>query len=54
LELKFNCDADSVIDQILRKQYPQKVVQHTGNLLLVGINYNRETKTHECRIQEWK
>ena len=54
LELKFNCDADSAIDQILRRQYPAKVAQHTGDLLLVGINYDREKKTHECQIQRWK
>ena len=54
LELKFNCDADSAINQILRRQYPAKVAQHTGDLLLVGINYDREKKTHECQIQRWK
>ena len=50
LELKFNHDADSAIDQILRKQYPAKVAEYTGNLLLVGINYDKKTKTHECKI----
>ncbi len=54
LELKYNCDADSAINQILRRQYPAKVAQHTGDLLLVGINYDREKKTHECHIQRWK
>ena len=23
----------------------------SSNLLLVGINYDRQTKTHECKIQ---
>ena len=54
LELKYNHDADSTIDQILRRQYPAKVAQYTGDLLLVGINYDREKKTHECQIQKWK
>ena len=54
LELKYNRDADSAIDQIHRRQYPAKVTQHTGDLLLVGINYNREKKTHECQIERWK
>ena len=54
LELKYNRDADSAIDQILRRQYPAKVAQYTGDLLLVGINYDREKKTHECHIQRWK
>ena len=54
LELKYNRDADSAIDQIHRRQYPAKVAQHNGNLLLVGINYDRENKTHECQIETWK
>ena len=50
LELKYNRDADSAIDQILRKQYPAKVALYADNLLLVGINYDRNSKTHECQI----
>ena len=50
LELKYNRDADSAIDQIKRRQYPAKVVQYVGDLLLVGINYDKEKKTHECQI----
>ena len=52
LELKYNKEADGAIAQIHRKQYPAKVAQYTGNLLLVGINYVRQTKTHECQM-EW-
>ena len=51
LELKYNKNADSAIDQILRKQYPAKVAQYADNLLLVGVNYDKETKTHTCNIQ---
>ena len=51
IELKYNHDADSAIDQIHRKCYPAKVKQYTGNLLLVGISYDRKTKTHECVIE---
>ena len=50
LELKYNQDADTAIDQILRQQYPTKVAQYAGELLLVGINYDRKQKTHHCRI----
>ena len=52
VELKFKQDADTAIDQIKRKQYPAKVAQYTGDLLLVGINYDKENKTHECRIEK--
>jgi hypothetical protein len=51
LELKYNKDADTAINQIKRKQYPAKVADYSGRLLLVGINYNKETKTHTCKIE---
>lgn len=54
LELKYNKDADSAIDQIHHRQYPAKVAQYTGDLLLVGINYDKEKKTHECFIEKLK
>ena len=50
LELKYNQDADTAIDQILRKQYTAKVAEYSGELLLVGINYDKQLKTHQCRI----
>ena len=51
LELKYNQDADTAIDQILRKQYPAKVAEYCGELLLVGINYDKKDKTHQCNIE---
>ena len=68
LELKVNKDADSAIDQIRRKQYPAKVAQYlnlpstestsqlsplNSHLLLVGINYDRVTKQHTCKIEKF-
>ena len=53
IELKYNKDADTAISQIKRRQYPAKVVQYTDNLLLVGINYDRETKLHTCHIETY-
>ena len=50
LELKVNKDADTAISQILRKDYPAKVREYCDRLLLVGINYDRDTKQHTCRI----
>ncbi|MBR7055459.1 MAG: PD-(D/E)XK nuclease domain-containing protein, partial [Prevotella sp.] len=54
LELKYDKDADTAISQIKRKKYPAKVAQYTDNLLLVGINYDKETKTHSCVIERWE
>ena len=50
VELKYNRDADAAIDQIKRRQYPAKLEQYADRLLLTGISYDRETKTHECVI----
>ena len=54
IELKFNNTADTAIDQIKRKQYPSKTADYTGDILLVGINYDKETKQHTCRIERYK
>lgn len=51
LELKYNRDADAAIDQIKRRQYPAKLDGYTDRLQLVGINYDRESKQHTCRIE---
>ena len=52
LELKFNQNADAAIDQIRRKQYPDGIAPYANRLLLVGINYDRQTKQHTCSIEE--
>ena len=54
IELKYNRDADTAISQIKRRNYPEKVAQYAENLLLVGINYDRETKQHECHIEKYE
>ena len=51
VELKYNQDADTAISQILRKQYPAKVTEYSGEMLLVGINYDKKEKTHQCHIE---
>lgn len=51
--LKYNKDADTAINQIKRKEYPVKVSQYVDNLLLVGINYDRDTKRHNCIIERY-
>ena len=53
VELKYNKDADTAIDQIHRKEYQGKVLEYTDNLLLVGINYDKKTKKHTCVIEKY-
>jgi hypothetical protein len=54
VELKYNKDAQSAIRQIKEKKYVKSLEEYHGNLLLVGINYDKATKKHECVIEEWK
>ena len=54
IELKWDHSADAAISQIKRKQYTSALEEYRGNLLLVGINYQKETKEHQCIIEEWK
>jgi hypothetical protein len=44
LELKYDQDADTAINQIKQKNYPERVVPYTKNLLLVG-NYDKQQKS---------
>lgn len=53
VELKYDKDTDTAISQIKRKEYSGKILEYTDNLLLVGINYDKETKTHSCVIDKY-
>jgi hypothetical protein len=52
VELKYSKKAKTAIGQIKAKQYPKSLEKYKGNLLLVGINYDKETKVHTCEIEE--
>lgn len=54
VELKYNKSAEGAIEQIKAKGYAQALEEYKGNLLLVGINYDKETKEHSCVIEEWE
>lgn len=51
IELKYDKAVDTAIEQIKRRQYPNKVAQYTDDLLLVGVTYERDTKMHQCCIE---
>ena len=51
IELKYDKTADTAISQIKQRHYPEKVSEYTGDMLLVGISYERETKKHTCQIE---
>ena len=51
IELKWDKNASGALDQIKEKHYGNALKDYKGNLLLVGINYNKTTKKHECIIE---
>ncbi len=51
IELKFSHSADTAIAQIKRKNHPTKIAEYAGDMLLVGINYDKATKQHTCKIE---
>ena len=51
LELKWNNDADTAISQIKRQGYGKFLMHYVGDVILVGINYDKQTKVHSCKIE---
>lgn len=54
VELKWDKTAEGAIAQIKKKQYCRSLEDYRGNLLLVGINYDKETREHTCVIEEYE
>ena len=52
IELKYDKSAESAISQIKEKNYLQFFKDYKGEVLLVGINYTKDTKTHQCIIEK--
>ena len=53
IELKYDHTTDTAIAQIKQKHYPEKIQEYTGDILLVGISYDRDTKEHTCLIERY-
>ncbi|MGN0581166.1 MAG: AAA family ATPase [Oscillospiraceae bacterium] len=51
-ELKYNKSAEGAISQIKDRNYTDKLKAFSGEILLVGINYDKERKKHECQIEK--
>lgn len=52
VELKHNKTSGAAIEQIKQKKYTEKIAQFTGEILLVGINYD-DDKGHTCEIEKF-
>ena len=58
IELKYNKTAETAMSQIKRQKYPERLEHYKGNILLVAIDYDKETpnsspdfKHHTCKIE---
>ena len=54
IELKWNKDVHTALEQIKVKKYPEAVKEYTGEIWLVGINYDKKTKQHTCIIEKYE
>lgn len=58
IELKYDKDAATTIDQIRKRNYPDNLEKYKGNIIIVGINYECDAndkkgyKHHDCIIEE--
>ena len=52
LELKWNQSAETVLRQIKDKKYDSMLDYYHGKVLLVGINYDKKSKSHDCIIEQ--
>ncbi|MBQ0158521.1 MAG: PD-(D/E)XK nuclease domain-containing protein, partial [Bacteroidales bacterium] len=51
IELKWDTAAETAIDQIRERDYPEILKPFSADILLVGISYDRDSKQHTCRIE---
>lgn len=54
VELKWDSSAESAIKQIKRGGYVKALEGYEGDVLLVGINYDKGSKEHECLMEMYR
>lgn len=54
VELKWNKDSTIALQQIKNKRYPESILNYTGEILLVGISYDKTSKEHQCLIEKYE
>lgn len=54
VELKYDHSAEEAVEQIRNKNYTDCLKDYSGEILLVGINYDKKSKKHTCRIEKTK
>lgn len=54
MELKWNKNAETALQQIKNKKYPESILHYTGEILLVGVSYDKASKEHQCNIERYE
>lgn len=58
VELKWNQSAEGAIEQIKERKYPKAIEGYGGEILLVGISYQKDAQAgqrrHSCVIEVWQ
>ena len=52
LELKYNSSAEAALQQIHDRDYIKALPASVRRVILVGINYDKKSKQHVCRIEK--
>lgn len=53
-ELKWNKNVQTAMKQIKDRRYPDSISGYTGEILLVGISYDIDSKEHHCIIDKYE
>ena len=54
VEIKWNKDAHTAMNQIKEKKYTASIEDYTGTILLVAVNYDKKSKEHQCQIEKYE
>lgn len=54
IELKWNKNVQTALEQIKKNLYPESLLSYTGDIFIVGITYDKKDKTHKCKIEKYK
>ena len=54
VEIKWNQNAQTAMQQIKDRKYPASILSYTGDILLVAINYDKGSKEHQCMIEKYQ
>ena len=52
VELKWNHSAETAIEQIKRKEYVKSLKDYSGEILMVGISYDKNAEKHHTCMND--